>query len=124
MKVDERLFRTGMNLNQIKYSLSSCLSGADVNPMEYGPMDVPADFAVVALKRPLLLRLKRVEIQVGQANDELGGMIISLSATGHGALGTMWYGAQSVNFGGSVSWRDEMVAALRTEDPELTEIFD
>ncbi len=124
MKSDSRAFRTEMTLDQIKHSLAPCLEGADVLPMEYGPMDVQADFGVVALTRPLLMRVKRVEIEVAQANEELGGMLVVLSATGDGVLGTLWDGARSINYGGSVTWRDEMVEALRRRDPELTELFD
>lgn len=119
MRTSEKLFKSQLSLTDIKRALNQCMGKAEVNPMQYDPMDIPADFGVVAIFQPLLGRARRVEIEVSEADQ---GTLVSLTATGDGVGGTLWYGMRSVSFGASVEWREKMVSALRSMDQSLVEI--
>lgn len=135
-KTDESWYSTSLDVARIKQILGQALAGAEVDPLNFGPLDEAAAFGILAEKGPSFLSGGRASAQI--LVHEKGGhrrvQFIALGTSMGESLSTAWQvrgesfgtrasvGRQQVKLGKSKKMVAECVSALQSADPQFKQV--
>lgn len=119
MKQDERTFRTALMIAQIKQVLSSPLRKGSIEPVQFDALSEPPDLALEITKFSLTSG-QRLQIGVDDAGRH---RFVTIVALGDGGLTRVLGGIRNtISFGASMKWAEEVVDALQAADPSLEQV--